>query len=155
MIDRIKEFFSQFIEPGLHGGDAAAPALQVATAALLLEMMRMDDTITGAEMEAIRTTLQGHFALDGHQLKTLLELAAAQSREASGYHPFTSLINRHADYAQKVRIIEHLWHVAMIDGHLDAHELHLMRKLADLLHVGQADYLAAKQRARQSANLPA
>jgi uncharacterized tellurite resistance protein B-like protein len=44
--------------------------------------------------------------------------------------------------------------VAMIDGHLDAHELHLMRKLADLLHIGHADNLAAKQRARESAGLP-
>jgi hypothetical protein len=29
-----------------------------------------------------------------------------------------------------------------------------MRKLADLLHVGHADYVAAKQRARASAGLP-
>ena len=31
---------------------------------------------------------------------------------------------------------------------------HLMRKIADLLYVGHADYIAAKQRARQAAGLP-
>jgi uncharacterized tellurite resistance protein B-like protein len=45
--------------------------------------------------------------------------------------------------------------VAMADGHLDGDELHLMRKLADLLYVGHADYIAAKQRAREAAGLPA
>jgi uncharacterized tellurite resistance protein B-like protein len=43
----------------------------------------------------------------------------------------------------------------MADGHLDAHELHLMRKIADLLYIGHADYVAAKQRARVAARLPA
>ena len=38
---------------------------------------------------------------------------------------------------------------------LDAHEEHLMRKIADLLYVGHADYVAAKQRAREIAKLPA
>lgn len=43
----------------------------------------------------------------------------------------------------------------MTDWHLDAHELHLMRKITDLLYIGHADNIAAKQRARESANLPA
>ena len=118
-------------------------------------MMRMDDAVKEEERRAIAGTLQAQFGLDAAQLDTLLMLAEEQARGANDFYQFTSLINRHCDLAQKIRIIENLWHVAMIDGHLDAHELHLMRKLADLLYVGQADYLAAKQRARQSANLPA
>jgi uncharacterized tellurite resistance protein B-like protein len=34
-------------------------------------------------------------------------------------------------------------------------QLHRMRKLADLLYIGHADYVAAKQRAREASNLPA
>jgi uncharacterized tellurite resistance protein B-like protein len=41
----------------------------------------------------------------------------------------------------------------MSDGHISAHENHLMRKIADLLYIGHADYIAAKQRARQAAGL--
>ena len=70
------------------------------------------------------------------------------------YHQFTSLINKGFDADQKIRIVENLWFVAMSDGHLDAHETHLTRKIADLLYVGHADYIAAKQRARVSAGLP-
>ena len=54
-----------------------------------------------------------------------------------------------------MRIIENMWVVAMADGHLDAHEEHLMRKIADLLYVGHADYVGAKQRAREITKLPA
>lgn len=155
MINSIKDFFSQFIEPGIAASTAGSPALQVATAALLMEMMRMDNELKDEERQAITSTLQTQFNLGREQIETLMALAEQEVREANDYYQFTSLINTHCDLAQKVQIIENLWHVAMIDGHLDAHELHLMRKLADLLYIGHADYVAAKQRARQSANLPA
>lgn len=155
MIDSIKDFFSQFIEPGIARDNAATPALQIATAALLLEMMRMDSELKGEERQAIASSLQTQFNLGREPVETLMALAEQEARAASDYYQFTSLINKHCDLPQKIRIVENLWHVAMIDGHLDAHELHLMRKLADLLHIGHADYLAAKQRARASAKLPA
>jgi uncharacterized tellurite resistance protein B-like protein len=156
MIDSIRNFFSQFIEPEIApNATQVASALHVATAALLLEMMRMDSELRDEEQQAIVRTLQTQFELDQPQLTTLMALAEQEARDANDYYQFTSLINRHCDHAQKVQIVENLWHVAMIDGHLDAHELHLMRKLADLLYIGHADYVAAKQRARMSARLPA
>lgn len=159
MIARIKDFFSQFIEPGTQPGahmhaSGSEHALQVATAALLLEMMRMDDRITEVERQSITRTLQGHFSLDTDQLDTLLALAEQEAREARGYYEFTSLINKACDATQKVRIVEYLWQVAFVDGHLDAHELHLMRKITDLLHVSHADNAAAKQRARETTGVP-
>jgi len=156
MIASIKEFFNQYIEPGTRQNVASREhALQVATAALLLEMMRMDERITAEERAAIATTLRRQFDLDADQFATLIALAEQEAQQANDYYQFTSLINKSCDAAQKIRIVENLWHVAMADGHLDAHELHLMRKIADLLYVGHADYVAAKQRARATANLPA
>jgi uncharacterized tellurite resistance protein B-like protein len=155
MIASIKEFFSQFIEPGIASNRTGASSLQVATAALLLEMMRMNNELKDEERQAIAGTLQAQFMLDASQIETLMGLAEQEASAANDYYQFTSLINKHCDQTQKVKIIENLWHVAMIDGHLDAHELHLMRKLADLLYIGHADYVAAKQRARESAGLPA
>lgn len=156
MIASIKDFFSQFVEPGIATSSSAeTPALQIATAALLLEMMRIDSKLKDEERQAITRTLQTQLNLGREQIDTLMALAEQEAREANDYYQFTSLINKHCDLAQKVQIIENLWHVAIIDGHLDAHELHLMRKLADLLYIGHADYVAAKQRARDAANLPA
>ncbi len=155
MLDTIKSFFTQFIEPGVTspGVDDEA-SLHLATAALLLEMMRMDNRIQDAERRAVMATLSHEFGLDEARLETLMALAESEARQSHDYYQFTSLINKVCDYPRKVRIVEKLWHVAMVDGHLDAHELHLMRRLGDLLHVGHADFVAAKQRARVSAGLP-
>ena len=156
MIDGIRDFFNQFIATDNAASDAARQhALEIATAALLLEMMRMDERIAVEERDSIVATLGQQFGLDSGQLATLLDLAEQEARQATGYYQFTSLINKTCSAEQKIRIVENLRQVAMSDGHLDAHELHLMRKIADLLYVGHADYVAAKQRARQNSALPA
>lgn len=154
MISTIKGFFNQLIESGETDNAADSQALQIATAALLIEMMRMDSHIAAEEKASIATTLSEQFRLDTGELDTLLKLAEAEVRQAAGYYPFTSLINRQCSIDQKIRIIENMWHVAMSDGHISAHENHLMRKIADLLYIGHADYIAAKQRARKLAGLP-
>jgi hypothetical protein len=58
MIAALKEFFSQFIEPGARPPEDREQALRVATAAQLLEMMRMDSRIDEAERNAIAAALR-------------------------------------------------------------------------------------------------
>lgn len=152
MLKTISDFFSKMIAPGLAAPDRnPEQALQVATAALLLEMMRQDQETKGIEAETVVAALRQQFGLDADELRTLLDLAEQEAREATGYHQFTSLINRSCSAEQKCRIVEYMWQVAYADGHLDAHEAHLMRKIADLLYVPHADYVAAKQRGREAA----
>jgi uncharacterized tellurite resistance protein B-like protein len=152
MIAGIKDFFNQIIAPGAAApGVASQHALHVATAALLLEMMRMDSTVTAAETASVARALQSRFGLDAVQVDTLMALAAEEARLATDYFQFTSLINKNFSAGQKVQVVEYLWQVAYADGQLDAHEQHFMRKIADLLYVSHADYVAAKQRARDQA----
>jgi uncharacterized tellurite resistance protein B-like protein len=152
MIAGIRDFFNRIIAPGAaQPGAASQHALQVATAALLLEMMRMDSSITAAEAASVTRTLQTRFGLDSAQVDRLMALAAEEARLATDYFQFTSLINRSFSAEQKVQVVEYLWQVAYADGHLDAHEQHFMRKIADLLYVSHADYVGAKQRAREQA----
>ncbi len=154
MISAIKSFFNQLIEVADKENASDDKAFQIATAALLVEMMRTDKHIAAEEMVLIEKTLSEQFQLDPGELDDLLQLAEKEASQAVGYYPFTSLINKQCSLEQKIHIIETMWHVAMSDGHISAHENHLMRKIADLLYVGHADYIAAKQRARQSAGLP-
>jgi uncharacterized tellurite resistance protein B-like protein len=44
-----------------------------------------------------------------------------------------------------------MWRVAYADGHLSAHERHVMWRIADLLHIPQGAYHHARQRAAPSA----
>jgi uncharacterized tellurite resistance protein B-like protein len=155
MIAGLKDFFHRYVEPATQPDSKRGEhALQVATAALMLEMMRMDSRIAEEERAAIADSMRREFQLNDDEFAAIHELAEQAAQKAHDYYQFTSLIYKNCDAAQKVRIVENLWRVAMADGHLDAHELHLMRKLADLLYVGHADYIAAKLRARDAMKLP-
>ncbi|NJD33543.1 MAG: TerB family tellurite resistance protein [Betaproteobacteria bacterium] len=149
MIDGIRDFFTQMIAPAAsQAGAGPQHALHVATAALLLEMMRMDSSVTDAETATVAQALQTRFGLCAQEVDTLMALATEEAKQATDYFQFTSLINKHFSREQKIEVVENLWQVAFADGHLDAHEQHFMRKIADLLYVSQADYVGAKQRAR-------
>jgi uncharacterized tellurite resistance protein B-like protein len=147
MLKAIRDFFEQ------HIGDAPAPAqeahrLQLATAALLVEVVRSDGGIDPAEREAMLAAIGAKFALPAGEAAALVELAEQEARLANDYFQFTSLINRSFTQAQKLRVVELMWRVAYADAALSAHEQHVLRKVAELLHVPHGDYIAAKMRAR-------
>lgn len=151
MIRSLQRFFNSFVEPAAADGKVDDEhALQIATAALMVEMMRIDDTISAAEREVATRVLRQRFSLDDAETAALLEIAGEQMRDAVGYHDFTSRLNKALGAEQRVKVVEYMWQVAFADGRLDAHENHLMRRIADLLHVGHGDYVAAKTRARQA-----
>jgi uncharacterized tellurite resistance protein B-like protein len=150
MLKAIRDFFEQ------HIGDAPAPAqeahrLQLATAALLVEVVRSDGGIDPAEREAMLAAIGAKFALPAGEAAALIELAEQEARLANDYFQFTSLINRSFTQSQKLRVVELMWRVAYADAALSAHEQHVLRKVAELLHVPHGDYIAAKMRARDGA----
>jgi uncharacterized tellurite resistance protein B-like protein len=127
--------------------------LQLATAVLLVEVMRSEPQIDAQERRLVLAALQDKFALTDDEVARLVELAEHVSREATDYFGFTSKINESFDIDQKVRMVEHMWRVAYADGVLSAHENHLMRKMADLLYIPHGAYVGAKMRARQALGL--
>jgi len=83
----------------------------------------------------------------------LLQLAEEEIWKATGYYEFTSLINKGFTYEQKVKVIEHLWEVAFADAELDKYEEHMVRKIADLIHVEHKDFIDAKLRVKKKLSL--
>lgn len=153
MLNALKDLFDSLLPPApAEPVERKEHMLQLATAVLLVEVMRSDAETGDAERHAVIAALRDKFALAGDEVERLVELAEQTSRQATDYFSFTSKINQGFDAAQKVRMIEHMWRVAYADGHLSAHENHLMRKVADLLYIAQGDYVAAKMRARQADN---
>lgn len=148
MLDSIRRFFdSQLAAPPAGGHDEHRLAL--ATTALLVEVMRLDG-IDANERTTVLAAVRAHFGLSDEEATQIVALAEDEVREAVGYYQFTSLINRHFDVAQKERMVEMLWRVAWGDQSVSAHEMHVIRKIADLIHLPHASYVAAKQRARGS-----
>ena len=145
MIFSLKKIYDQFIQPSsIKKDEGSEHAIQVATAALLIEMMKADGTVNEDERKAVMQTIQSKFNLTDDETKSLKELAKEKIRKATDYYDFTSLIHKRLSYQQKVEIIEHLWEIAFTDKHLDKHEEYVVRKIADLIYVEHKDFIQAK-----------
>lgn len=147
MLDRIKFFFEHQIALS-DTQKKSETNLQIACAALLIEMMHIDDRIDEAEKASIVDRLEALFSLEPEQTEQLLALAAEQREQSTDYFQFTHLINQTFTVEQKVQLIESLWRVAYADAKLDAYEEYLVRKIADLLFVSHRDFIMAKNRVK-------
>jgi len=147
MLNKLNNFLATIIAPA---SDKARPehTLQLATAVLLIEVMRSDAESTDEELATVVNILGQRFHLPEAELAQLTELGHRTAETTNDFHQFTSLINRELDMPEKVRIIEYMWQVAYADKRISAHEDHLLRKIAGLFYVSHGDYIAAKMRAK-------
>ena len=151
MLSAIREFFEGRVTAPARRGDERH-TIELATAALLVEVVRMDGEMGPGEREAVLHAVHAKFGLSGEEAETLVRLAEEEARQATDFYQFTSLINERFSPEQKERVIEHMWRVAYADAALSAYEQHLVRKIADLLYVPHSAYIAAKLRARDAAS---
>lgn len=149
MLAAIRDFFDKNLA-------SAQPAvrkqhtLELATATLLAEVVRLDGEIDARERDAVLAAVRSQFHLTTEEAETLFGLAEAEARDATDYYQFTSLIRQHYSQEDRQKIVELLWRAAYADAHLSAHEQHVIRKIADLLYVSHGAYIAAKLRAREA-----
>lgn len=138
--------------PSATRNDAATRehSLEMATAVLLIEVVRADGDIDGPELEAVTRVLQSRFTLAPSELDALIEVARHRSEHTHDLFSFTSRLNEALDERERIHVFELLWKVAYANGEADAHETHLLRKLADLLHLRHADAIGARLRAEAS-----
>ncbi|MEX0900679.1 MAG: TerB family tellurite resistance protein [Gammaproteobacteria bacterium] len=147
MLDTLKRYFEGRLATAEHD-DTGVDAVELATAALLVEMQRADLVADELDEAEIRALLARHFSLDDEAVSNLISLANDRADHAVSLHEFTRLIHDRFDTAQKTTVVEMLWRVAFADGRVDAHEEHLVRKVADLLYLPQVAFIKAKERAK-------
>lgn len=120
------------------------PPRDVAIAVLLLECARADFDKQPAEIESVRAALREQFDLDEAQVDRLMGDAAHSASAAVSLHGPLARLNSELTLDEKRGLMEWLWRVAAVDGRVDPHEEHLLRKVADLLYISHADYIRAK-----------
>lgn len=145
MFKHIKNFFDQNLILDAHTDDAHMEhVMRLAIGALLLEMTHMDGEVWQEQREAVEMAVLKHFDLTEDETTKLLKLADEERTESTDYFQFTSLINNNYTSEQKVRLIELLWQIAYANNDLHMYEEHLVRKIADLLHVPHSAFISAK-----------
>jgi uncharacterized tellurite resistance protein B-like protein len=149
VLERIRSFFGERIDPERAGDPEAR--LRLAAAALMVEVMRADFDAAEAEKAEVLAAVRRHLRLTEGETAELVALAEAETEGTVCLYEFTRLIHESFDAERKGRLLEELWRVAFADRVLEAQEEFLIRKIARLLHVPHADFIAARNRARERA----
>ena len=155
MLSPFKTLLAQFFNLSEDSMSSVSDAhgLQLATAVLLVEVMRSDAHVSDVERAAAVAALRTTFALTDDDMQRLLAQAEHTAKNSNDYFRYTSAMNTHCTQAQKIQVVENMWRVAYADATLDAHENHVISKVAGLLHVTHGEYIAAKLHAKQAAGL--
>lgn len=140
MFDKIKQLFSTASDS--KGDDAIT--LELAAAALLVEVSKSDYQQDAVEVEKIRALLCQHYSVSLGDLESYVEKAHEASADSTSLYPFTRFINDNCDNAEKYQLVHSLWEVAAEDGRIDKYEDHLIRKIADLIYLPHRDFIRAK-----------
>jgi len=143
MLSRLKSLLTGSREPG---GAGQADDLSLAAAALLVEAAEMDGVMDAGERAHILKLLRSRFSLPADEAEDLLREAADRSAQTQQLLPFTRVIKDRFTQEQRVELMEMLWEVAYVDGHLHDYEANLVRRIGGLIYVPDQQSGAARKR---------
>jgi uncharacterized tellurite resistance protein B-like protein len=145
MLSSIKRFFGKSGQKERNVGEEPQEHdIRVAACALLVELARIDEQFTRAEMDAILSILKDKYGLAGEHADALVADAEKELDNSVDLWQFASLINQNYSNEEKLAIIETLWQVVYVDGRMDEHEHYLMNKLKNLLRLSHNQLIDAK-----------
>ena len=124
--------------------------LQLATATLLIEVMRADYQEDLTENEAVFEQVKRFFDLSEDEALLLVKEAETEADHSVELQSFTRLLHERLSLEDKHAVVEMLWRVALADDHLDKHEDHLVRKLSGLLYVSHKDLIRIRNAVREN-----
>jgi uncharacterized tellurite resistance protein B-like protein len=122
---------------------------RIAASVILLEAAHADNECTDEELDHVIETLRSDFKLSQQHAEDLVELAHRERRSAVDLFEFTNHINNEFSKEEKKSVLQAVWRIIHIDGHLEKHEDHFARKLTHLLRLAPADMIDAKLQARE------
>lgn len=144
MFTKLQSFFQKYLNKEEKNTVPIKTQLQLASAALMVEMIHVDENVTTDEEDKIRHLIKQRYELNKTEIDDLIQLAHDEKHEATDYFAFTSLLNTHYSQQQKINLIEDLWQLAYSDENLNKYEEHLLRKLSELLHIPHKDLIRTK-----------
>lgn len=126
------------------GDENEERALHLATAALLMEVASADYDISDAERDTIRSIVEEKYSVTQDEAAAIARRAERDTEHTTSLYPFTRMINAGCSLEERVEIVSMLWRVTAADGYIDAHEQHLVRKIADLLYVPHSQFIRTR-----------
>lgn len=123
--------------------------LKLAAATLMFEVVRSDGRIDQVELIYMGEILQREFKLNEQELEELFQLAKSTANEATSLQGFTRDICNNWGNTKRMKLLEYLWTLALADDQIDPHERHLVRKVAGLLYLNEAQISQSREKAKR------
>jgi len=130
---------------------SADEELRLAAAALLFRAVFVDGHADDDEIAMVRRIIEDEFGLDANATSALMTEAQSAAQSASDLYGWTKRVNAHYSMDEKRYLMEKLWQVVLADDdHVDDMESAMMRRLAGLIYVTDADSARARQAAQEA-----
>jgi len=147
MINSLRDFFqARVVEDKKEVNEERE--LQLAAATLMYELVRSDGSADKVELAFMAEILRKQFNLSNEDLDELFRLAKRSAEDATDLHQFTSAIKNKWGNAKRMKLLENLWIISLADENIDAHERHLVRKVAGLLYLNEVQIQQSREKAK-------
>ncbi len=133
--------------------DPQSPDPKLAVAALLVEAGRADGDYGADDRAAVVHLLEDMFDLPEAEADALRRRGEEAQQGAADLVRFTRVVKYALDDAERIALMEALWHVVLVDHHRDPHEDALLRRLPPLLGVDDHHSNAARRRVMARAGI--
>jgi len=143
MLQKIKRFFDDNVLANANSANSDH-AVRLAMASLMIEVAESDYHDAPEEHDSVINIIKNSFDLSDAETNEIVDLARQEHADSIDYFQFTTLINQHYSAEQRIELIEKLWLIAFADHKLDKHEEHVIRRIADLIHVAHSDFMKTK-----------
>tara|TARA_R110002073_G_scaffold213509_8_gene373886 strand:+ start:1510 stop:1965 length:456 start_codon:yes stop_codon:yes gene_type:complete len=144
--------FKQFVKERFTDNNALTKPnshdIALAAATLMFEVVKSDSDIHLFENQQMAVQLQRQFGLSREEIADLVALAENVSDKTISLQGFTRQLCDAWNNSQRCELIEDLWFIALADGKIDAHERHVIRKIAALLYLTDRQIILAKEAAK-------
>lgn len=147
MIERLKSLFGSPEDEPTQPDDHQ---LAVAATALMVQLSRVDNEQDDEELKIIVDCAVRAHQVTREEAEDILQDALSHADDATSLYEFTGLINEQLGQAEKQVLLESIWRVAFADGRIDKYEEHLIRRMADLLHLNHREFMQARHRAEDA-----
>jgi uncharacterized tellurite resistance protein B-like protein len=123
--------------------------LQVATAALYVEIAAADGDFSEEERKKIVNAMKENFNLTDQCVEDLISLSEEAVKNSISVYEFTSILNDHVNRDEKLKLMTNLWKLIYTDGRLEKHEDRLIKIIGSTLNLDHKDVINAKLLVKQ------
>jgi len=143
MLKKIRSIFSKTSEE-VSAKEQVSQKIDKTCAALIIEVALADKVFDESEVNLLKEMLLKAYTLEAAEIQDLIENAEKAVKESTSLYEYTKEVNDNFDYESKINLVDQLWRIAFADGHLDKYEEHIVRKIADLIHISHNDFIQSK-----------